>query len=496
MRLYLKEIESGLIQIIHAPRDWYPSLEKLKVTYNHEMKQIKWRTKQNFDFAYMMLYSRSLSEYYLQLEDDVTTVPGYFEKIAAYVKKQETPWTCLEFSELGFIAKLFHSEDLEKLSKLLLLFYNEQPNDVTYLYFNELMTQFQRRIRQPTIFQHHGLFSTLAGKYQRLKDKSFNTGKIFHGDNPPARIYTTLTVHEKHRPRKAYDRSDDYFWAKSPKKGDTFTIVFKKKQSFKRILIDSGSVQHPADIIDYGILQASPSIREQRPDYIECEDYVTLGQFEDGRIDVQITEELVPFEIACLEIKLILQQSSWIVIREIAVFLQVPQNLDELWALSRKFGQRSSRQKTKEHGGDNPPARIYSTFKGYHHHTPEMAYNTTQGYFWIEKPKLGDTYTIALEKPKSLIKIIVETGNSEHPSDRIEDGLVFASYNVTERRKEGNICSYYFPIGNFTDGRAAITLDPKKHPGEIACVQIKLTSDQDNWIIIREIAIFLRSFYF
>ncbi|XP_064615770.1 alpha-1,3-mannosyl-glycoprotein 4-beta-N-acetylglucosaminyltransferase C-like [Liolophura sinensis] len=181
--IYPTYIDSGFIQIIEAPLEFYPSLSNLRTTYKHPMDQIIWRSKQNFDFAFLMQYSQSISEFYLQLEDDVVTVPIYVRLIKQYIarinRKAEQDWwsgvwTCLEFSELGFIAKLFHSYDLTKLASLLKLFYNEQPNDVLLLHFNEMMLQFRRYLRKPTIFQHRGFVSSLHRKREPLIDLMFS----------------------------------------------------------------------------------------------------------------------------------------------------------------------------------------------------------------------------------------------------------------------------------------------------------------------------------
>lgn len=170
---YRKFFDSGLMQTIQAPRSFYPSFEKLKQTYNHDLSTVKWRSKQNFDYAFMMEYAQSLSDYYLQLEDDIVTVPQYLPHIKTFMSRIPQ-WTCLEFCELGFIAKLYHSFDLLKLSTLLKQFFNEQPNDVIYLHFNELMLQYQRFIRRPTIFQHKGVVSSSGTDRKMLEDILFD----------------------------------------------------------------------------------------------------------------------------------------------------------------------------------------------------------------------------------------------------------------------------------------------------------------------------------
>ncbi|KAJ8297585.1 hypothetical protein KUTeg_024116 [Tegillarca granosa] len=63
-----------------------------------------WRTKQNLDFSFLMLYARNRGAYYVQLEDDVISKPGYFSIMKTYAERQTgDDWILLEFSTLGFI---------------------------------------------------------------------------------------------------------------------------------------------------------------------------------------------------------------------------------------------------------------------------------------------------------------------------------------------------------------------------------------------------------
>jgi alpha-1,3-mannosylglycoprotein beta-1,4-N-acetylglucosaminyltransferase C len=83
----------------------------------------------------------------MQMEDDIFTMPGYLDVIMEFIAEQKSDWTCLEFSELGFIGKVYHSKYLERLAQIVLLFYEEQPVDYTFLYFNILNLQTQRITR-------------------------------------------------------------------------------------------------------------------------------------------------------------------------------------------------------------------------------------------------------------------------------------------------------------------------------------------------------------
>ncbi|XP_069132171.1 alpha-1,3-mannosyl-glycoprotein 4-beta-N-acetylglucosaminyltransferase C-like [Argopecten irradians] len=322
-RKYPEYIRSGVLQVIEAPYEFYPSLTNLQHTYNDPEEKRKWRSKQNADYAFLFMYSQPLSTYYMQLEDDVYTIPGYMQSIKDHLLKESGGWVCLEFSELGFIGKVFHSKDLEKLAKMTLLFYEEQPVDFTYLYFNILMLQFERRIIRPTLFQHIGVQSSLSGKIQPLKDKYFDVmKKQFKGENPPAKVFTTIETMPDFPPNLAYDLADGYFWTHvSPKDKDTITVVFNTPQHIDSVIIDTGSKEHPTDRLENGKLEASLSVVEKTDTYAVCTNDIFLGTFQNGMIKVtDIGKKLGPFTVHCLRITVTGDQAFWLIVREIAVF--------------------------------------------------------------------------------------------------------------------------------------------------------------------------------
>lgn len=47
-------------------------------------------------------------------------------------------WDMLEFSSLGFIGKLFRSEDLSRVVNFLLMFYKDKPVDLIFLNENSM----------------------------------------------------------------------------------------------------------------------------------------------------------------------------------------------------------------------------------------------------------------------------------------------------------------------------------------------------------------------
>ena len=85
-RLFPRQVESGLIRVICAHPDFYPNLTQLQSKYHDDRNRTQWRSKQVVDFAFMFSYAHNISSFYIQLEDDVITIPGYVDHVAEAVQ--------------------------------------------------------------------------------------------------------------------------------------------------------------------------------------------------------------------------------------------------------------------------------------------------------------------------------------------------------------------------------------------------------------------------
>lgn len=128
---YSKYIANGDIHVIKVPKNFYPPLRGLFNTLNDTDNRMYWRSKQAIDFAFLMHYCKHFSPFYLHLEDDVIATKDYDVYMTKYVKEKEGKfWFNLDFSNLGFIGKLYRSETLENQARFIQLFYSEMPVDL------------------------------------------------------------------------------------------------------------------------------------------------------------------------------------------------------------------------------------------------------------------------------------------------------------------------------------------------------------------------------
>ena len=125
-------LQSGLLEIIAPPASFYPDLNEVRVTLNDPVERVKWRTKQNLDYAFLMMYAQSRGTYYVQLEDDILTTSGYITKMIKFALGKEAKkedWFLLDFCQLGFIGKMFKSVDLPYFIQFAVMFANDKPVD-------------------------------------------------------------------------------------------------------------------------------------------------------------------------------------------------------------------------------------------------------------------------------------------------------------------------------------------------------------------------------
>nr|XP_018908098.1 PREDICTED: alpha-1,3-mannosyl-glycoprotein 4-beta-N-acetylglucosaminyltransferase A-like isoform X1 [Bemisia tabaci]XP_018908099.1 PREDICTED: alpha-1,3-mannosyl-glycoprotein 4-beta-N-acetylglucosaminyltransferase A-like isoform X1 [Bemisia tabaci]XP_018908100.1 PREDICTED: alpha-1,3-mannosyl-glycoprotein 4-beta-N-acetylglucosaminyltransferase A-like isoform X1 [Bemisia tabaci]XP_018908101.1 PREDICTED: alpha-1,3-mannosyl-glycoprotein 4-beta-N-acetylglucosaminyltransferase A-like isoform X1 [Bem len=262
------DVESGLIDIVSPPGSFYPDFAALPraTGIGDDLQRFTWRSKQNLDYGFLMMFALDRGRYYMQLEDDVLSKNGFVSTVlqfAAEKTRTNPEWIICDFCELGFIGKLFKSTDLAWLVEVFLIFFKDQPCD--WLIMRAILTKVCR-FDEPSqkctarknqvwlshsnsLFQHIGVISSLPGKIQKLKSEHFGKLQLFKPHkNPEANTQTSISeiMGTYHTIDAAY-RGRNFFWGREPKSKDYISFRFKRPINLTRYFLQSGNLEHPSD---------------------------------------------------------------------------------------------------------------------------------------------------------------------------------------------------------------------------------------------------------
>ncbi|XP_059618456.1 alpha-1,3-mannosyl-glycoprotein 4-beta-N-acetylglucosaminyltransferase A isoform X3 [Phlebotomus argentipes] len=276
-------VESGLIEVFSPPAAYYPNLDTLRQTLNDPPERVKWRSKQNLDFGFLMTYAQLKGTFYVQLEDDILAKRGFITTMKNFALEKSVrkdPWFVLDFCQLGFIGKLFKSAELPWVITFIQMFYNDKPVDwlLEHLIYTKICNweKDMKHCKQekaklwihykPSLFQHIGTTSSLKGKVQKLKDKQFGKIPTFYSHtNPKAQVRSAIVAYKTHTLQRAYD-GETFFWGLLPQPGDLVEFIFPRPVALRKYLFRSGNTEHPSDkfynttieILPAGLDEASP----------------------------------------------------------------------------------------------------------------------------------------------------------------------------------------------------------------------------------------------
>lgn len=292
------------------------SPKDLKRNYNDPPNRLTFRSKQNLDYSFLIHYCASLGEYYLQLEDDVSSAKNFLTTIRGRIEEQNSKkgtWAMLEFSALGYIGKLYKSAHLPLLARFLFLFYQEMPCDWLMTHFRELMTQRETILFKPSLFQHMGTFSSFQGTFNKLKDKNFEEGVY---SNPLADVYSNMSTYQKNYPKLAWEAGESFFWGRSPDKGSYLTVVFQRPAVVTGILVETGS--GGKDLLDSAQVEIGRHVVTSG-DERSCKEFQSVGVLENGRFEIQNLEKQHSSASSCLRILVTAAQKDWVIVQKIRI---------------------------------------------------------------------------------------------------------------------------------------------------------------------------------
>ena len=106
----------------------------------------------------------------------------------------------------------------------------------------------------PSQFQHIGIKSSLDGKIQKLKDKSFKEIKNKYNNPEVSLLHSSMPVFQKNSLENAYfGKTGGGYWGTTPKNDSFILIVFEKIEKVQSIKIQS-DFSHPQDKLSPGTL--------------------------------------------------------------------------------------------------------------------------------------------------------------------------------------------------------------------------------------------------
>uniref|UniRef100_A0A672S766 Alpha-1,3-mannosyl-glycoprotein 4-beta-N-acetylglucosaminyltransferase B-like n=1 Tax=Sinocyclocheilus grahami TaxID=75366 RepID=A0A672S766_SINGR len=334
-------VRSGVIEVISPSPHYYPDFSNLKETFGDPKERVRWRTKQNLDYSFLMLYAQSKGTYYVQLEDDIVAKQGFFQSMKKYIEQVlSEEWLFLEFSQLGFIGKLFRTSDLPMIVEFFLMFHKDKPIDwlLDHILWVKVCNPEKdlkhcnnekarlKRAYKPSLFQHVGLHSSLPGKIQNLKDKDFGNQVLFKGHyNPPAELSSSLEKYQSHTLERAYN-GDDFFWGLTPKRGDYILITFTTPQAVKGYFFRSGNIETNGDRFYNTTVEVLPnnnSVKEKvtRGELACCktssDGFVQIGSFKNGVAEGEVDGALG--QIVAMRLHVHSDSDVWVLLSEIFI---------------------------------------------------------------------------------------------------------------------------------------------------------------------------------
>ncbi|XP_040564592.1 alpha-1,3-mannosyl-glycoprotein 4-beta-N-acetylglucosaminyltransferase B isoform X2 [Lepeophtheirus salmonis] len=326
------QIDEGLVEIVAPPSYYYPDMNSLRQTMGDDPERVQWRTKQNLDYAFLMMYAQWRGDFYVQLEDDILTKPGFLTAMKDFALDKtaaKEPWFVIDFCQLGFIGKMFKSSQLHILIQFFLMFYNDKPVD--WLLENVIQTkvckldQDYRKCKKekaslwlhykPSLFQHIGTHSSLKGKVQKLKDKQFGKVPLFvPHKNPPATIETNIKHYKHYSLSRAY-RGETFFWGLVPQKGDKIEFILDPPIELDSLRFVSGNAEHPSDRFVSAIVDMLPAVQKDRKSDLPF-GYQNLATFDSNGV---AEGKILPSEgpIHKVRITVLASSDNWAILSEI-----------------------------------------------------------------------------------------------------------------------------------------------------------------------------------
>ncbi|XP_017380804.2 alpha-1,3-mannosyl-glycoprotein 4-beta-N-acetylglucosaminyltransferase-like protein MGAT4E [Cebus imitator] len=306
--LFSPQILEGQLLLIHAPSDAYPTVDSVR----DEAFRGEFYSKQNIDHAFLMSFATKLSDYFLLIEDNVFIAPNFVTHIYSRVATMKSnSWVLLEFSNMGFLGKLFHSRDLPLLAHFLLLFYKEKPLHSLISHFRTLLVQESPILCRPFLFYRRISYTAFDHKQKATGLRKKNT---VGPDNPPAAVFTNMQVSSVHFPWEAYTLDESFFWTHNISIGNHLTVVLNHPANLSRVQVMTGSIVDGRYALEKGQVELGYE-PEGMPQH--CTSFALLGRLSEGQMDQEILLKGMGYHVSCVRLVVKAGQAGGLIIRHI-----------------------------------------------------------------------------------------------------------------------------------------------------------------------------------
>ncbi|XP_040595068.1 alpha-1,3-mannosyl-glycoprotein 4-beta-N-acetylglucosaminyltransferase-like protein MGAT4E [Mesocricetus auratus] len=309
--LYHSQILSGQLLLIHAPSDAYPTV----TDDQKELSKGQIYSKQNVDHAFLISFATKLSTYFLLIEDNVLCAPNFVRHIRSKViNRKPHTWVLLEFSNMGFLGKLFHSRDLPLLARFLLLFHKERPLEWLILHFRTLLAQQNPIFCRPFLFYHRLTHFTLENKALMAQENGPCGPDVL-----PGTVFTDMRLPGVHSPQEAYTLDESFFWTYNVSTGNYLTVILSHPANLNRVQVRTGSLMDAKYILEKGQVELGYQPEGIPPN---CTSYTLLGRLVQGQMD-HIILESTGYQVSCVKLSVNANQAGGLMIRHIYLWGQM-----------------------------------------------------------------------------------------------------------------------------------------------------------------------------
>jgi len=144
---------------------------------------------------------------------------------------------------------------------------------------------------------------------------------LSNADNPSATILSTMPHYQYHSPEMAYSSGTSYFWATKVVTGDSLLVVFDVAQNLSHVVVQTGNIDYPKDILHSGHVYVSPTVTRVKEQIVACDSTKSIASFQNGIAIADHLETVLSFSVQCLKVIAEQHHDHWVLFANVAVFV-------------------------------------------------------------------------------------------------------------------------------------------------------------------------------